>query len=88
MSDRSDRVVLSPAEPRCAPSGRCVLLARCARAQATIPKGTPLADYTIGSLMRGAFGGTVYCPGFIDVASVHAAAPAQREPKPAVKGII
>ena len=85
--DRSDRIRLNAAEPRCAPGRTCTMRSRCARVQATIPKGTPLEDFTAGDPERQMNGGTALCPGFLAVADLHADAPLPRKPKPAVKGL-
>lgn len=43
--DRTDRVWLDPAEPRCSPSGVCAKRETCARALAPIPTGSTVEDF-------------------------------------------
>lgn len=44
MTDRTDRVWLDPAEPRCSPSGNCLKRDTCARALAPIGS-SPVEDF-------------------------------------------
>jgi hypothetical protein len=84
MSDRSDRIRLNPAISRCEPlNGSCTMKSRCARAQAQIPTGTPLEDFTAGQ----PGGGTAGCVGLIFLADVHTDAPKPRATKPPIRGI-
>lgn len=87
MSDRSDRINLPAHESRCEPGRPCTRRSRCARVQASIPKGTPLEDFTTGDNQRDQFGGTALCPGFIDLTELHTDVQPRRKPKPAVKGL-
>lgn len=87
MSERSDRVLLPADQSRCAPSRPCSMRNRCARVQAAIPQGTALEDFTTGTADRESIGGTALCPGFINVAAVHALTPQARSVKPAVRGL-
>lgn len=87
MTDRSDRIRLPANESRCEPGRPCSVRSRCARAQATIPKGTPLEDFTTGDNLRQQDGGTAKCPGLLLLADLHADAPPPRQVKPAVKGL-
>lgn len=84
---RSDRINLPASESRCTPGGPCVMRSRCARYQAEIPKGTPLEDFTTGDNQRQQYGGTAQCPGYLNLADLHADAPPPRKAKPAVKGL-
>lgn len=84
MTDRTDRIKLDPKESRCsAAPGTCTMRSKCARAQASIPQGTPLEDFTAGSFG----GGTAACIGLILLADLHADAPKPRATKPAIKGL-
>ena len=83
--ERSDRIRLDPAQSRCsAAPGTCTVRSKCARAQASIPKGTPLEDFTAG----GPGGGTAGCVGLVLLSDLHTAAPRPRAAaKPAIKGL-
>ena len=82
--ERSDRIRLDPAQPRCSAAvGTCTVRNRCARAQAFLPQGTPIEDYTAGQ----PGGGTAGCVGLVLVADVHADAQKPRAVKPAVRGL-
>lgn len=84
MSERSDRILLDPKHSRCSVApGDCTMRNKCARAQAIIPKGTPVEDFTAGQ----PGGGSAGCVGLILLADVHANAPKPRPVKPAVRGI-
>lgn len=82
MSDRSDRIRLDPKQSRCS-AAVCTMRSKCARAQASIPQGTPVEDFTAGQ----PGGGTAGCVGLILLADVHADAPKPRPTKPAIRGI-
>ena len=81
--DRTDRLPLDPAEPRCEPSAPCAVHSKCARYIAWVPKGAPMADYSLSA----ACGGTALCPGYLDAAAVRLAEAKQPAPKPAVRGM-
>lgn len=82
MTDRSDRIRLDPKQSRCS-AAVCTMRSKCARAQASIPQGTPLEDFTAGS----PGGGSAGCVGLILLADLHADAPRPRTVKPAIKGM-
>lgn len=82
MSDRSDRIRLDPKQSRCS-AAVCTMRSKCARAQASIPQGAPVEDFTAGQ----PGGGTAGCVGLILLADVHADAPKPRPAKPAIRGI-
>lgn len=84
MSERSDRVALDPKQSRCSAAvGSCTVRSKCARAQASIPQGTPLEDFTAGA----PGGGTAGCMGLILLSDVHVATARPRQVKPAVRGL-
>lgn len=74
MLERSDRVHLDPAEPRCAASHGCSRGSSCARRMAPIG-AAPLGDYSL-HLVGG------WCMSFVAIVRAPAAAPAQRRVHP------
>lgn len=58
VHDRSASVPLPAAEPRCEPSGECVVRGKCARYSASLKAAAP-QDFSVS-----AGGGTYTCDGF------------------------
>ena len=46
--DRTDRLDIPDAEPRCSDAAQCAKSDRCARRIATVPTGTPLRNFALG----------------------------------------
>lgn len=75
--ERTGRIHLDAAEPRCHPLARqCQMGAQCARRVAPIVTGSPLTDYSLG-----VNGGTGACLGFIASAAFRSAPVQGSEPK-------
>ena len=83
--DRTDRIPLAPNVPRCEPHdpGKCLVRGKCAAYQAAMPTH----GGTMGDFLTQPMGGTVLCPGYVDVRSVRIAAAPAREVRPAIRGI-
>ena len=80
--ERSDRIQLDASEARCEPQTACAMKTRCARYQAVIAQGSPLTDFSTGTL-----GGTAMCFGYVDLTRSAPKPPMQRPVRPPVRGI-
>lgn len=81
MTDRTDRIPLSPGVVRCEPQKACTVRSRCARGIAVIPQGSKLMDF---SLEPGGAG--PLCPGFMSAATIRIEHERKRTVKPWPKG--
>lgn len=64
--ERSDRIPLLPEEPRCDPAAPGRASSRCARRLASVPKGSPMTDYS----QTPGGGCTALCVWYLDVGAL------------------